>query len=75
MQWSMAGSTISGANGSEATNAQGEMWEEAEVEKLAQACTGLSARQMIEQLVRATDAFAGEAEQADDMTLVAIRIV
>jgi sigma-B regulation protein RsbU (phosphoserine phosphatase) len=60
---------------SEATNAQGDMWEEAEVEKLAQACTGLSAKQMIEQLVKATDAFAGEAEQADDMTLVAIRIV
>jgi phosphoserine phosphatase RsbU/P len=58
---------------SEATNAKGEMWDEAEVEKVARACGGLSATQMIARLVEAADGFAGEAEQADDMTVVAIR--
>jgi sigma-B regulation protein RsbU (phosphoserine phosphatase) len=60
---------------SEATNAKGEMWEETEVEKIVQACGGLSAKQMIDRLVAMTDAFAGDAEQADDMTVVAIRRV
>ena len=60
---------------SEATNAKGEMWDETDVEKIAQACGGLSAKQMIDRLVEMTDAFAGEAEQADDMTVVAIRTV
>jgi sigma-B regulation protein RsbU (phosphoserine phosphatase) len=58
---------------SEATNAKGEMWDEAEVEKLALACTALSARQIIDKLVEATDRFTGDAEQNDDMTVVAIR--
>jgi len=58
---------------SEATNAKGEMWNESEVQKVFQACRGLTAQQMIDQLVKATDGFAGDAEQADDMTVVAIR--
>jgi phosphoserine phosphatase RsbU/P len=58
---------------SEATNAKGEMWDESEVQKIAQTCGGLSAKQMIERLVEVTDAFAGEAEQNDDITVVAIR--
>jgi phosphoserine phosphatase RsbU/P len=60
---------------SEATNAKGEMWDESEVQKIAQTCGGLSAKQMIERLVEVTDAFAGEAEQNDDITVVAIRTV
>jgi sigma-B regulation protein RsbU (phosphoserine phosphatase) len=58
---------------SEATNAKGEMWNESEVQKVFQACRGLTAQQMIDRLVKATDGFAGDAEQADDMTVVAIR--
>jgi len=58
---------------SEATNAKGEMWDESEVLKIAQTCSGLSAKQMIGRLVEVTDAFAGEAEQNDDMTVIAIR--
>jgi sigma-B regulation protein RsbU (phosphoserine phosphatase) len=58
---------------SEATNAKGEMWDESEVLKIAGTCGGLSAKQMIQRLVEVTDAFAGEAEQNDDMTVVAIR--
>jgi sigma-B regulation protein RsbU (phosphoserine phosphatase) len=59
---------------SEATNANHEMWNESEVETIVQKCHGLSAQQMIDVLVEATDRFTGEAEQADDMTVVAIRV-
>jgi len=34
----------------------------------------MTARQMIDLLVEATDRFAGKAKQADDMTVVAIRV-
>jgi sigma-B regulation protein RsbU (phosphoserine phosphatase) len=59
---------------SEATNAKGEMWDESEVEKIARTCNGLTAQQMIDLLVSATDRFTGEAKQADDMTVVAILV-
>jgi phosphoserine phosphatase RsbU/P len=59
---------------SEATNAKNEMWNESEVEKIVRTCVGLTAQQMIDRLVEATERFAGEAEQADDMTVVAIRV-
>jgi sigma-B regulation protein RsbU (phosphoserine phosphatase) len=58
---------------SEATNAGGEMWAEADVEKIVQTFRGLTAQQMIDRLLEATDGFTGAAEQADDMTLVVIR--
>jgi len=60
---------------SEATNSSGEMWNELEVQKVVQDCRGLTAEQMIDRLVKATDGFAGDAEQADDMTVIAIRTV
>jgi phosphoserine phosphatase RsbU/P len=59
---------------SEATNAKDEMWNESEVERIVRTCRGLTAHQMIDLLVEATDRFTGEAEQADDMTVVAIRV-
>jgi sigma-B regulation protein RsbU (phosphoserine phosphatase) len=59
---------------SEATNANHEMWNESEVETIVRKCRGLSAQQMIDVLVEATGRFTGEAEQADDMTVVAIRV-
>jgi sigma-B regulation protein RsbU (phosphoserine phosphatase) len=59
---------------SEATNAKNEMWSEHEVERIARTCRGLTAQQMIDLLVEATDRFTGEAQQADDMTVVAIRV-
>jgi sigma-B regulation protein RsbU (phosphoserine phosphatase) len=59
---------------SEATNAKNEMWNESEVEKIVRTCRGLTARQLIDQLVESTDRFTGEADQADDMTVVAIRV-
>jgi sigma-B regulation protein RsbU (phosphoserine phosphatase) len=59
---------------SEATNAKDEMWAESEVVKIVRTCRGLTAQQMIDLLVEATDRFAGKAKQADDMTVVAIRV-
>lgn len=59
---------------SEATNAKNEMWNESEVERIVRTCRGLNAQQMINLLVEATDRFTGEAQQADDMTVVAIRV-
>jgi sigma-B regulation protein RsbU (phosphoserine phosphatase) len=58
---------------SEATNADGEMWAEEDVEKIVQNCRGLTAQQMIDRLLETADRFTGAAEQADDMTIVVIR--
>ncbi len=58
---------------SEATNAKEVMWDESEVQKVVQTCRELTAQQMIDRLVEATDGFAGDAEQNDDMTVVAIK--
>ncbi len=59
---------------SEATNAKGEMWGESEVVKIVRTCRGLSAQQIIDLLVQATNRFIGEEKQGDDMTVVAIRV-
>jgi len=59
---------------SEATNAASEMWDDAEVDKIGRTCRGLTAQQMIDKFVQAADRFMGEAQQADDMTLIAIRV-
>src|SRR5712692_7398115 len=59
---------------SEAKNVKDEMWAESEVLKVVRTCRGLTAQLMIDLLVEATDRFAGEAKQADDMTVVAIRV-
>jgi len=59
---------------SEATNAKNEMWNETDVEDIVRRCSGLTAQQMIDVLVEATDRFTGEAAQGDDMTVVAIRV-
>ncbi len=58
----------------EAINARGDMWGEPEVVKIVRACHGLSTQKMINLVVEATDRFTGEAKQADDMTVVAIRV-
>jgi serine phosphatase RsbU (regulator of sigma subunit) len=50
------------------------MWNESEVERIARTCSGLTAQQMIALVVETTDRFTGEAPQADDMTVVAIRV-
>jgi sigma-B regulation protein RsbU (phosphoserine phosphatase) len=59
---------------SEAINAKREMWNESEVEKIVRTCGNLTAQQMIDVLMEATDRFIGKAKQSDDMTAVAIRV-
>jgi phosphoserine phosphatase RsbU/P len=59
---------------SEATNGKDEIWAEAEVERIVRTFRGLRAQQMINLLIEATDRFTGEAKQADDMTIVVIRV-
>jgi serine phosphatase RsbU (regulator of sigma subunit) len=44
------------------------------VEKIIRTCRGLTVQQMIHLLVEAADRFTGEAQQGDDMTVVAIRV-
>lgn len=60
---------------SEATNVKGDMWDEAEVRKLLRYNANLAPEELIHRLIAAADAFAGEAEQADDMTVLALKAV
>lgn len=60
---------------SEATNANDEIWDEEELEKILLGLKQESADQIIQKFVKAADDFAGEAEQADDMTMVVIRVL
>jgi sigma-B regulation protein RsbU (phosphoserine phosphatase) len=60
---------------SEACNAKEEFWDEAEIECILQTDAGASADEVTQHIVAAADAFTGAAEQADDMTVVTIRVV
>lgn len=59
---------------SEAMNERGEMWRESEIEAILCDCQESSVKEIIDRLVAAADAFAGTAEQADDMSIVALRV-
>jgi phosphoserine phosphatase RsbU/P len=58
---------------SEAANVHDEMWDEAQYLALLQRGAHLDARGIVDALVAGADAFAGEAEQADDMTVVVLK--
>lgn len=58
---------------SEATNEQGEMWDDVEVRKILKASRDFSAHEILNTVVQGADAFAGAAEQADDMTLMVLK--
>ena len=60
---------------SEACNSRDELWDESEVENLLRTASGATAREVTERVVQAADAFTGDAEQADDMTIVTLRVV
>jgi phosphoserine phosphatase RsbU/P len=60
---------------SEACNARQELWQEQEIEDILRSAPGASAGQVVERVVRGADAFCGHAEQADDMTIVAVRVL
>ncbi len=51
-----------------------EMWRESDIEAILREGQRLSAKNIIERLVKAADAFAGAADQADDMSIVALRV-
>jgi sigma-B regulation protein RsbU (phosphoserine phosphatase) len=60
---------------SESTNANGEVWQESEVEAVLRTVYDASAQQITANLVHAADEFARGAEQADDMTVLTLRIL
>ncbi|MBL8179855.1 MAG: SpoIIE family protein phosphatase [Bryobacterales bacterium] len=60
---------------SEATNGKDEMWDEAEARRVVRLNAGLTAEGMVRKLIAEADAFAGDAEQADDLTVVALKAV
>jgi len=53
--------------------AQPEMFGEERLAAVAQAMRGRPAREMLEGVLQAVRDFAGEAEQADDITIVVVR--
>jgi len=60
---------------SEATNSAGNLWEEEELEHVLRQSARCPASELVEKIVEAADAYAAGAEQSDDMTLVALRIL
>jgi phosphoserine phosphatase RsbU/P len=60
---------------SEACNSKEEFWQESEIEDLLRGAVDTTAQKITDQLVQAADAFIGDAEQADDMTVVTLRVL
>jgi sigma-B regulation protein RsbU (phosphoserine phosphatase) len=58
----------------EAANVQDELWGEEEVEKILSESNTLACDDLVRRILQAADAYAAGAEQADDMTIVALRI-
>jgi sigma-B regulation protein RsbU (phosphoserine phosphatase) len=60
---------------SEAMNAADDEWGEEELARFLQSKVGLTARELIPEIVQAADAFAAGAPQHDDMTLIVVRFL
>jgi sigma-B regulation protein RsbU (phosphoserine phosphatase) len=60
---------------SEAMNPEDEEWGEDAMIADARECAGSSARETLDRLMAAADAFARGAKQHDDMTLVIARVI
>jgi sigma-B regulation protein RsbU (phosphoserine phosphatase) len=58
---------------SEAQNSKEEFWEESEIKALLRGAFGATAGETTQRLIQAADGFTGDAEQADDMTVVTLR--
>jgi sigma-B regulation protein RsbU (phosphoserine phosphatase) len=58
---------------SEACNSREEFWNESAMEDVLREGLGSTAERTVQSLVRAADSFVGDAEQADDMTIIALR--
>ncbi|MCC7155798.1 MAG: SpoIIE family protein phosphatase [Bryobacterales bacterium] len=59
---------------SEAANEKGEMWQDTEIDDILLRSRDFSPQEITQRIVEAADAYAGEAEQADDMTIVTVRV-
>ena len=59
----------------EACNAAGDFWEEEEVDRVVMSHKGDRLHLLTEELCHAVDCFADGAQQYDDMTIVAVRVV
>lgn len=60
---------------SEAVNERDDMWEEEDVHRVLRQNASLAAKDLVAKLIAEADAFAGDAEQADDLTVVALKAV
>jgi sigma-B regulation protein RsbU (phosphoserine phosphatase) len=58
---------------SEACNEREEFWNESAIGDVLREGLGSTAEQLVQSLVTAADSFVGDAEQADDMTVIALR--
>ena len=58
---------------SEAQNPEQEFWRESKIESILRAASGERAQHLTDSLVREADLFVNDAEQSDDITLIAIR--
>ncbi|MGA8029053.1 MAG: SpoIIE family protein phosphatase, partial [Bryobacteraceae bacterium] len=59
----------------EAMNTAEEEWGEENLTRSIQSCRGLTARETVAQIMQAVDDFAAGAEQHDDMTIIALRVL
>jgi phosphoserine phosphatase RsbU/P len=60
---------------SEAQNSAHEFWRESEIESILRGTAGGSVQHLIDRLVREADLFVNGAQQSDDMTLIAVRVL
>ena len=60
---------------SEAMNSADEEWGEESMMKTVEGCDGLPAKEIMQRVFTAADAFVAGAKQHDDMTLVVLRVV
>ena len=59
----------------EATNRDGKLWDDREVDRILYENRHRSAAELLEKLVQAADDFMENGEQADDMTIVILRVL
>ena len=59
----------------EATNRDGKMWNDSEVNRIIYENRHRNSAELLEKMVQAVDDYMGTAEQADDMTIVILRVL
>jgi sigma-B regulation protein RsbU (phosphoserine phosphatase) len=59
----------------EARNSRGEMWEEDDIDKILRENRHKNSTEILGKLIEAADDYMGAAEQADDITIVLLRVL